>query len=208
MKINSQIQLGRELFSAPQTTVKNEPMLHRATRSFAEDHGGPLTHRFLAALDWNEVVIDSRVHMLMPGMYPCIPGWHHDDVPRSRADGQPNYETPEYKSEHCMAFWGDCSLTEFALGEHEITIPPIGEKIYKALSPQVERLCVSGELKRVTAPECRLIFFDWQAWHRGSETTKPGFRFFIRGTRNSGLKARNEIRQNANVYMPVLEEGW
>jgi hypothetical protein len=25
---------------------------------------------------------DVKVHMLMPGQYPCIPNWHYDNVPR------------------------------------------------------------------------------------------------------------------------------
>lgn len=208
LKIASQLRIGQLLEPADQTTVKAEPMLHRADIRFAWAHGGPLTARFIRALPWEEVLIDSRVHMLMPGMWPCIPGWHHDDVPRSRKDGQPNYLTPEYHAEHCMALWGDCSLTEFAVGEADFELPPIGQKIYKAWDPVVEAKCEAGELKRVRAPECRQVFFDWQSWHRGMPTTKTGFRFFIRATRNSGLSTRNEVRQNANVYMPVLTEGW
>lgn len=209
MKINSQIYISpNKLPDAAQDVVKNEPMLLQSTREFAKQHGGPLTHHFLNALPWEDVIIDSRVHMLMPGMYPCVPGWHHDDVPRERADGQPNYENPSYKSAHCLALWGDCSLTEFATGIHEFDIPPVGKKIYKELSPIVESLCQDGTLNRIIAPERSLVFFDWMSWHRGAETTKSGFRFFIRATRNSKLIARNEIRQNANVYMPVLDEGW
>lgn len=26
--------------------------------------------------------IDVKIHMLMPRMYPCIPNWHYDNVPR------------------------------------------------------------------------------------------------------------------------------
>lgn len=29
-----------------------------------------------------EYVVDVKVHMLMPGEYPCIPNWHQDFVPR------------------------------------------------------------------------------------------------------------------------------
>lgn len=183
-------------------------MLHRATRDFALTYAGPITSAFLHALEWDDILIDSRVHMLMPGMFPCIPGWHHDDVPRERSDGQPNYETPSYRAEHCMALWGDCSLTEFAIGEHDVVIPPIGQKIYKRLSPWIENLCATGKLERVTCPERTMMFFDWNSWHRGMETTKKGFRFFIRATKGSALNPRNEIRVNANVYMPVLDEGW
>jgi len=212
MKLNSQIKLGLELPTANEIEVKSEPMLFRCDLENAYKLGGPLTHKFLNALpeDWkaSPISVDSRVHMLMPGMFPCIPGWHHDDVPRERADGQPNYENPSYKAEHCMAIWGDCSLTEFAIGGHEIAIPPIGCKIYKLLSPQIDAMCVAGTLKSVTALPRRMVFFDWQTWHRGAPTTHIGFRFFIRASRNSMLPPINETRHNANVYMPVIDEGW
>lgn len=32
-------------------------------------------------------VVDSKVHMLMPGQFPCVPNWHGDAIPRD-ADGQ------------------------------------------------------------------------------------------------------------------------
>lgn len=208
MKIKSKINIGSQLDPADQSLIKKETMLFRATKGFAQVNGGELTQRFLSKLPWDNVLIDSRTHMLMPGMYPCIPGWHHDDVPRDRSDGQPNYENPIYKSQHCMAIWGDCSLTEFAIGEYDFSIPPVGMKIYKNISPIVDGLCDNGILNKIIAPEHHLIYFDWNTWHRGAATTKTGFRFFIRATKNSNLKPQNEIRYNANVYMPVLEEGW
>ncbi len=188
-------------------------MLHKADLKFSMENGGKITKSFIQSLawhytGWDDILIDSRVHMLMPGMFPCIPGWHHDDVPREREDGQPNYIDPSYKSEHCLALFGDCSRTEFATGEHEIEVPELGKKIYKEWHPQVEYLCESGCLKRHSSPVNRLVFFDWQTWHRGMEATKNGFRFFIRATRNSNRAPKNKIRRQANVYMPVLEEGW
>lgn len=32
--------------------------------------------------DVNDFYWDVKVHMLMPGQYPCIPNWHFDNVPR------------------------------------------------------------------------------------------------------------------------------
>lgn len=212
VKIKSYFRFGADLPDASENEVKTEPMLFRCDYTHAHELGGRLTREFLNALpeDWKttNLSIDSRVHMLMPGMFPCIPGWHHDDVPRERSDGQPNYENPSYSAEHCMALWGDCSLTEFAVGEHEVEIPPLGSKIYKILSPQIEELCLNGTLERMMALPRKQIFFDCQTWHRGAPTTHTGFRFFIRATRNSALQPLNEIRHNANVYMPVIEEGW
>jgi len=36
----------------------------------------------------NDYIIDVKVHMLMPGQYPCIPGWHLDMVPRDKDNNQ------------------------------------------------------------------------------------------------------------------------
>src|SRR5690606_11438434 len=36
-------------------------------------------------------VIDVRVQRLMPGMYPSIPGWHCDAVPRPNYFAQPDF---------------------------------------------------------------------------------------------------------------------
>jgi hypothetical protein len=30
----------------------------------------------------DDFIWDVKVHMLMPGQYPCIPNWHYDNVPR------------------------------------------------------------------------------------------------------------------------------
>lgn len=33
-------------------------------------------------LDEDDYLVDVKVHMLMPGEYPCLPNWHTDFVPR------------------------------------------------------------------------------------------------------------------------------
>lgn len=213
MLINSQIHTGPVMPYADQTAIKNEPMLHRATYDFAIANGGPLTKLFLQATEefWrnNDILIDSRVHFApFNGVYFCIPGFHHDDVPREREDGQPEYFNPSYKAEHVMCIWGINAPTEFALGEAEFYIPELGDKIYKILSPIVNDMVTTGELRSYYLPERLITYFDWLTWHRGTPAIAKGFRFFIRATRKSGLKPRNEIRMNANVYLPILEEGW
>lgn len=47
-------------------------------------HVGKFILDFLMKQEKNidEWTIDIKVHMLMPGQYPCIPGWHIDLVPR------------------------------------------------------------------------------------------------------------------------------
>jgi len=62
-------------------------------------------------------VVDSKIHMLMPGQYPCIPNWHYDMVPRDVLGNQDFSMTlPDQ-----MYLWlSNGPLTEF---EDGFTIP-------------------------------------------------------------------------------------
>ena len=107
MLFNSQVR-QRGSFPAiySKEDISNEPMFYRASLDFAYKNGGEINSDFIELLptDWlcRPVTIDSRVHMLMPGWYPCIPGMHHDDIPRTRSDGQPDYENPGYNARHLI----------------------------------------------------------------------------------------------------------
>lgn len=211
-RFDSQISIGAELPSFSLKAIRNEPMLHKCDITHAIKIGGPITKAFIERLpvDWrlSPLRIDSRAHMLMPGWFPCIPGYHHDDVPREREDGQPNYSNPSYQTEHVMALWGDCSLTEFATGTAYFPDVPLGGIYYKEWHPLVEKKLANMELSKVTAPERRLIYFDWQTWHKGTAATKNGWRFFIRATRGSKASPANERRWQTQVYMEDPMSGW
>ncbi|UOX40381.1 hypothetical protein UGMREWDR_CDS0062 [Aeromonas phage GomatiRiver_11] len=202
--------------------IKNEPMFFNSDLNFAHENGGPITRSFIEALpsDWQyDVVFDSRVHMLMPGWYPAIPGYHHDDVPRPpipvgqhfATAGQPNYDDPHYLSEHILGLVNaEICPTHFATGEAEFSQIPDGELIYRQWHKEVLQKLESGELDFHVAPDRRLVQFDWQTWHTGSKTVKNGWRWFGRVSRNTDriLTISNEIRRNAQVYMEFPMEGW
>lgn len=210
---DSRIARGPFLPDFTQEQVKNEPMLFSCDWRAAQDLGGPLTQAFLARLgeSWeNEgVIIDSRVHMLMPGWFPCIPGWHHDDVPRERSDGQPNYHNPSYRSEHVMALvGGDICPTQFALGRHRLPDVPVGNVYYRDWHPMVDAQIASGNLDRVDVPSNQLVFFDWQTMHQGQRARGNGWRWFIRASRNTTRLPTNELRRQVQVYLEAPMDGW
>jgi hypothetical protein len=157
--------------------------------------------------------------MLMPGWFPCIPGWHHDDVPRTRSDGQPNYGPTEVRAQHIMALvGGSICPTEFASGEASLVEPDIGRVIYEDWHQQVETLVRNGVLKDAEAPSNRLIQFDDRTWHRGTAAVANGWRWFIRATRyfdvtgrpiaRPGPRLANELRRQTQVYMSAVNAGW
>ena len=227
--INSNFTVGAEMRNWDQRYVKNEPMLFSATPLFAWQNGGAITRDFLALAfgitladeaEWvlrdkkcGNYNLDSRVHMLMPGWFPCIPGWHHDDVPRSRSDGQPNYDNPEYESKHILALVnGGICPTEFAVGKAEYPDVPLGRTVYKDWHECVERDIKDGVMQRVQIPSNRLIHFNHHSFHQGTRAIGTGFRWFGRLTWDAGYEKgrphHNEIRKQVNVYLDMPMEGW
>lgn len=203
--------------------IKNEIMFFNSDLKFAYENGGPITRSFIEnlLLDWKteEVVFDSRVHMLMPGWYPAIPGYHHDDVPRPAIPvgqhfataGQPDYDNPRYLSEHILGLVNaDICPTHFATGEAEFSQIPDGELIYRQWHQEVMAKLANGELSSHIAPDRTLVEFDWQTWHTGSKAVGNGWRWFGRVSRKTDrvLTITNEIRRNAQVYMEFPMEGW
>lgn len=121
-------------------SIKNEPMLFNCDLEHALKYSGPITNHWLSNLpkDWINIgetlVIDTRVHMLMPGWYPCIPGWHHDDIIRSPITGQPDYDS-DYKAEHIITLVNShLASTKFALGTSSFVYPKEGQQNYHCIS--------------------------------------------------------------------------
>jgi hypothetical protein len=205
--------------------IKNEPMFFNSSVEFAFNNGGPITRSFLNAAmrqyhtPEQKMVFDSRVHMLMPGWYPAIPGFHHDDVPRPPIPvgqhfitaGQPDYDTPRYLSKHIMGLVNaETAPTEFALGSCEMPEVPEGELIYRTWHEEVKKNLASGKLRSVMAPDRMLIKFDWQTFHQGTKCVKNGWRWFGRLSWNTDRanQTTDEIRRNAQVYLEFPMEGW
>jgi hypothetical protein len=205
----------------PSDVVKNEPMFFNVDLSFCFENGGPLTRSFIQSLpsDWKSCnpVIDSRVHMLMPGWFPAIPGFHHDDVPRTMANGQPNYVSPEYHSEHLTGLVNaEIAPTLFALGEHQLPLIPDKDYdgktaiVYRIWHPLVEKQLADGTLTPWSIVSGRYIEFDWQSMHTATRAVGSGWRWFIRLSRKTARQSSmtNEIRRQVQVYMHHPMDGW
>lgn len=211
MKFKSDITFGPQLSSYGEAAVKDEPMLFNCDVETAVRLGGPITHDFISQLApafRERAVIDTRVHMLMPGWYPCIPGWHHDDVPRYTRTGQPDYANPAYFSRHCMALVNsDICPTEFLLGEVTVPEPDMDRVVYKDWDDYLEGPG-RDQGRRVSAPDRQLIYFDAASFHRGVTAKANGWRWFGRASIDTDRKPTNELRRQVQVYMGVVNAGW
>ncbi len=203
-----------------QTVIKNEPMLFNCDWEHAEKLGGPITNDFLSKIPpyWRSTpcVIDTRVHMLMPGWYPCIPGWHHDDVPRTRSDGQPNY-LDERQASHIIGLQnGDVCPTQLAMGRAEFHEVPLGQTVYSQWNGEVDEHVRTFRLGTTHILDRELLLIDDRTWHRCQGATGSGWRWFGRISRywlngspiERGNSRSNEIRKQVQVYIDPINKGW
>lgn len=205
--------------------IKNEPMFFGATLLHAYDKGGPITHAFIEALGeagWSEdnephdAIFDSRAHMLMPGMWPCIPGWHHDDVFRPAPGAQPDYDwmlaDPERNPQHILGLVNaDVAPTEFLTYDGVRRFPKVEQgNVYKVWNDLIEgeRRMQINATEVIQAEDRRLYQFDGTGLHRGVGAVKHGWRWFGRVSWQTTRKTKNEIRQQVQVYMEDPTIGW
>lgn len=202
--------------------IKKEPMFFNTDLKFAYENGGQITKSFIDNLpnNWKEnVVFDSRVHMLMPKWYPAIPGWHHDDVSRPLIKvgeqfitaGQPDYDNPRYNSEHIMGLVNaEICPTNFLLGDCIMPAIPENDLIYRTWHNEVQKLILQNKNKVIDATDRTLIYFDCNTFHTGTGAISSGWRWFGRVSRNTDRvnQITNEIRVNAQVYLEFPMEGW
>lgn len=222
-----------------QYDIKNEPMLYSCDPWHALKFAGPITGAFLRQFaaenpdlthGWYEdttaegkpqpFTIDTRVHMLMPGMWPCIPGWHHDDIRRDRSDGQPNYDDPNGRRPlHCLALvGGDIAPTEFLRThpEYPIYMPKIGwgGSTYRDWDNLINtHIIPDSQFAEVhLVPDGKLVYFDADSFHQGTQAIANGWRWFGRITWNAdyehGRPRFNEVRRQVNVYLTAPKDGW
>lgn len=203
--------------------IKDEPMLFSADPRFAYASGGILTRTILDKLTQrgkfspdDNVVIDTRVHMLKPGWIPAIGGWHCDAVPRGD-DGQPVLNHPAIDGiRHylCVVDCGTGSMTEFLtkdVAEYLPTKASPGKNLWGQHSELVNDYIGSDPEGAgvVTLQSGQIYEFNARDYHRAIPATGHGWRFFFRASVNTLTKGPlNEIRKQVQVYLPHEDWGW
>lgn len=185
---------------------------YRASAEFASERGGDFFRNLLSILDLSGgryVSIDSRVSMLMPGWYPCIPGWHCDDF--FRPDGQPALERLLPINHYCLVLGAEVSTTEFVWQPIDLPSPT---EIYEAcdsdrpLYAHYNELIESRRFATRRLKSGEVLRFTGLDFHRGLPAEKSGWRAFIRITVSDHREPKDEIRTQSQVYLAAPFEGW
>ena len=193
--------------------IHNEPMLFGCSPEFVlERRDALLANSVLAYLKLTReldraeeycrrhgkwLVIDTRSHMLMPGMYPAIPGWHADAYPRYRYGDQPDLEAAQPDTPHYVVHVSDqdegVSRTLFA--EQPFTCDVDTTKVWASVHRQMECSAIStkrfldGQIVRMLQPTL----------HRAAAAYTKGWRWWMRMS-CFYKPPENAIRKQVQVY--------
>jgi len=218
------IKVGNSIEQPPEEVIKNTSALWNASLDDAIKYGGELTRAAIGAMnlkfDRKYIIVDTKIHMLMPTFYPALVGWHSDGVPRGKelnpvAKAAPDIQSQEELSDtrfHLLVTGTGC-LTDFIEEQNvELEVPDEPDtSLYRMVSQQVDEKVVAGELTRKTIPSCTAVEFDWFDLHTGVAAKEHEWRFLIRVTETDHMRPQTDLRKiirtQQQVYLPQ-NFGW
>ena len=154
-------------------------------------------------------VIDVRVQRLMPGMYPSIPGWHCDAVPRNSYHGQPDFELINPAAFHVAVLLSSepcgVSSTQYVNQHMQFKLWKGAERtLYSQLHDEVERC----KPEVFNAKDGEFVKFTPHTVHRATPVVRRGWRMFFRYSMYHKPPIANEIPQQQQVYLISEANGW
>ena len=202
--------------------IKNTFGLFRASVEDALRYGGDITREAIGAMnirnDKKYVLVDVKIHMLMQGFCPAIPGWHTDGVPRpnmsASGKGAPDIqlqETMDSPRYHLLTTGDHCSTEFVRKRDIPMNVPDVpSNKLYSDINKQMTDLVQAGELQTFTKPR-QIVEFDWWELHTAVYAKRFGWRYLIRVTESDTMapltNLRDVLKTQAQVYTPA-NIGW
>lgn len=152
-------------------------------------------------------IVDVRVQRLMPEMFPSIPGWHCDAVPRCNYHGQPNFAAINPAAFH-VALTLSSELSGVSNTEYvtDAIKPKLydQEHVYRDLHEQVERMKPRTEVMK----DGVFVKFTPKTIHRATPTHQRGWRMFFRFSMYHKPPIVNGVQGQQQVYLLSEKNGW
>lgn len=213
------IKYSGSIEDPPFLEIKNTFSLWNASLDDAIKYGGSLTRSAIHAMnlrhDRKNIVVDTKVHMLMPGMSPAILGIHQDGSPRAK-DKNPNGKDPpdilsqendeRYNRYHLLVTGTGC-LTKFVNKPLNVNIPTEPSyDVYNIISDYVSELAKKEDIL-TSINNCSVVEFDWWNLHTGVLATKKEWRYLIRVCETDYYEPQTDLREiirmQSQVYCPM-----
>lgn len=152
-------------------------------------------------------IVDVRVQRLMPGMFPSIPGWHCDAVPRCQYHGQPNFCAINPAAFHVALTLSSeaagVSKTEYVMDAIKPKIYD-QEHVYRDLHEQVVH--IAPRVEQIN--DGVFVKYTPKTIHRATETHRRGWRMFMRFSMYHKPPLVNGVQGQQQVYLLSEKNGW
>lgn len=218
---NITMEVGKVEDYPSSEAIESEPMMRSADFEFVERCGGTLTKdivKFLISHPDSLAVIedqmklgrkpkiDTKSVMLMPGMYPCIGGWHCDDVPRDESTGQPDLEAIVSGHKHFLVHLASnpelgCH-TQFLRSGLRIPVDP--GNVWASVDEELRKVEQYHTIDEIAHGS--IVMFDRHSLHRGTAAKGKGWRYFFRMS-FTDRDVKPTIRKQVQVYTDI-NAGW
>jgi len=153
--------------------------------------------------DPSQYELDIKVHMLMPGQFPCIPNWHTDMVVRDESGLR--FDLIDSDAEPMLLWISDGPETEFLARWMEMPERPGSHQ-------EIARFLQKDPCLHKQSLQPNVWTAMWQDTpHRGVQAKAHGWRVFARVTPKALAPRRpvtSVIRRHAQVYIDAAEFGW
>ena len=218
------LAIGKSIEQPKLNDIKNTFGLWNASLDDALRYGGDITREAIRVMnihnDRKYIIVDTKIHMLIPGMSPAIPGWHTDGAPRDNkknpnGTGMPDVFAQEgddrFNRYHILVTGTGC-LTKFIKQSIKVPVPSTpSDQIYALMSDFVRRRTTEAPWLAMEVPTCTAVEFDWWDIHTGVIATKKEWRYLIRVCESDYYEPRTDLREilrmQSQVYAPH-DFGW
>jgi len=204
--------------------IKNTFGLWNASLDDAMLYGGEITRQAIKAMnlrhDRKNIIVDTKIHMLMPGWSPAILGWHTDGAPRDNlknpnGSGLPDtfaQENDDRFNRYHILVTGTGCLTAYINKPIQVNIPnKPSQDVYSVMSKEVSSLVKEQPELVFGLPSCTAMEFDWWNIHTGVIASKKEWRYLIRVCESDYYEPRQDLREvirmQSQVYSPA-DFGW
>jgi hypothetical protein len=207
-----------------QLEIKNTFSLWNGSYDDAIRYGGELTREALRKMnlrhDRKNIIVDTKVHMLMPGWSPAILGWHVDGAPRNshknpQGAGLPDTYAQEgddrFNRYHILVTGNGC-LTQYINQPIYVPIPSSpSDQVYAVMSDFVQRKTKEEPTLVSDFESCQVYEFDWWNIHTGVIAKQKEWRYLIRVCESDYYEPQQDLRQvirmQSQIYSPT-NFGW
>lgn len=215
---------GKVIQQPSELEMKNTFALWNASYEDAIRYGGEITRDALQAMnlrhDRKNIIVDTKIHMLMPGWSPAIPGWHVDGAPRDasknpQGSGLPDtfaQEGDERFNRYHILVTGNGCLTQYINKPLEVPIPDEPSyEVYSVMSRYVQEMVKIAPSIVSSFESCTVYEFDWWDIHTGIIASKKEWRYLIRVCESDYYEPRKDLREvirmQSQIYSPA-DFGW